>query len=64
MATGTTYEHIVLDENGIPWIGGANTSAQEAASSRSATGSPTRPRRYANSSRSVRAAATSFEIFT
>jgi len=29
MATGTTYEHIVLDENGIPWIGGANTKVAE-----------------------------------
>ncbi len=29
MATATTYEHIVLDENGIPWIRGANTKVAE-----------------------------------
>ncbi len=28
-ATPTTYEHIVLDENGIPWIEGANTRIVE-----------------------------------
>jgi uncharacterized protein (DUF433 family) len=28
-ATRTTYEHIVLDENGIPWIEGANTKVVE-----------------------------------
>ncbi len=29
MVTATTYEHIVLDENGIPWIRGANTKVVE-----------------------------------
>lgn len=28
-ATPTTYEHIVLDENGIPWIEDANTKIVE-----------------------------------
>ncbi|HVF58401.1 MAG TPA: DUF433 domain-containing protein [Thermoanaerobaculia bacterium] len=27
--TGTTYEHIVLDEGGVPWIVGANTKIVE-----------------------------------
>ncbi len=29
MATATTYEHIVLEEDGIPWIRGANTKVAE-----------------------------------
>ena len=29
MVTATTYEHIVLDESGIPWIRGANTKVVE-----------------------------------
>ena len=28
-ATPTTYEHIVLDETGVPWIEGANTKIVE-----------------------------------
>jgi uncharacterized protein (DUF433 family) len=28
-ATRTTYEHIVLDEQGVPWIDGANTKVAE-----------------------------------
>jgi uncharacterized protein (DUF433 family) len=28
-ATRTTYEHIVLDEEGVPWIRGANTKVVE-----------------------------------
>ncbi len=27
--TRTAYEHIVLDENGVPWIDGANTKVVE-----------------------------------
>jgi uncharacterized protein (DUF433 family) len=28
-ATRTTYEHVVLDEQGVPWIDGANTKVVE-----------------------------------
>ena len=28
-ATRTTYEHIALDEKGVPWIPGANTEVVE-----------------------------------
>lgn len=37
-ASRTTYEHIVLDEHGIPWIAEANTKVAELAAEAAAHG--------------------------